>query len=208
MRGTARHLLLAPHHRLSPSYPNPHHHHPALPPPHPADAVLPGLLHFMTASSNEQLGCRCRATEALGLLFDGLAATCPAQLRQLAPTIMELGLKVKARGGEWRGGRAWGEAPREGVGRESGAWAAPYSMSSCVTSKQCMLSAAHLTTTSHHQSCGEDRSCHPPWLPRGCACVCVCACDLLPHPAPHSFPRASRWSTQSSGSTPTACSRA
>ena len=58
--------------------------------------MLPALLHFMAATSSELMTCRCRATETLGLLFDGLAATCPQQLRQLAPTLIALGLKVGA----------------------------------------------------------------------------------------------------------------
>ncbi len=52
------------------------------------------LHHFLSATAPNLLGCRCRATEAAGLLFEGLGGSC-AQLRALAPALMEMGLKVR-----------------------------------------------------------------------------------------------------------------
>lgn len=78
------------HHRPKP--------HPLTPSRPPAGQLLPVLHHFLSATAPNLLGCRCRATEAAGLLFEGLGGSC-AQLRALAPALMEMGLKVRI----WKG---------------------------------------------------------------------------------------------------------
>ncbi|KAG2492093.1 hypothetical protein HYH03_009587 [Edaphochlamys debaryana] len=55
-------------------------------------AILPALSHFMTSSQPSLLPCRCRATEAAGLLYEGMGAG-NGELRALVPKLMELGLQ-------------------------------------------------------------------------------------------------------------------
>ncbi|GLI66665.1 hypothetical protein VaNZ11_010595 [Volvox africanus] len=54
--------------------------------------VLPVLHHFLSCTSPAMIPCRCRATEAMGLLFEGLGSECE-QLRLLAPAVADFGLQ-------------------------------------------------------------------------------------------------------------------
>ncbi|GIL67102.1 hypothetical protein Vafri_20555 [Volvox africanus] len=58
--------------------------------------ILPVLHHFLSCTSPAMIPCRCRATETMGLLFEGLGGDC-AQLRSLAPAVADFGLQVVVR---------------------------------------------------------------------------------------------------------------